>query len=145
MKMFYCFVTLVVAAVTLASCNSVGGADTGNKMTKAEEQRLVELARIFILKNKKITTREERYFVKTNQPKVSVIYEGYKLGKAVILWDTGEGKRKIGARLDGAMTGDNYQWGIITYFEPKMIISPLAKERMRPIQVKKVKSSSVNR
>lgn len=133
---------LLVTTIALTSCHSTGDADAENKMTKADEQRLVDLARSFILNNKKIITQEERYFIKTKQPKVTATYHGYKIGETVILWDTGEDKRKIAARLDGAMTGENYKWGLIVYVTPKAIISPSAKYRMNRIKQRKVNNGS---
>jgi hypothetical protein len=141
MKIFYLFIVTVVA-VALSSCNSGGAANGKNKMTSVEEQRLVDLARSFILRSKKIATPAERLFIKNNYPTVSAVYDGYKTGKTTILWDTGKRKRKLVARLYGSMTGENHKWRISVYFDEEIIYTPRSKVRDTPIQQGSVKDFS---
>jgi preprotein translocase subunit SecD len=140
MKIIYRFIMLTVAALTLSSCNYAGNQIDADKMTKEEKQRLVELARSFLLRNKNIATQQERFFIKTNDPIVDAVYEGYKTGKTTIAWDTG--KRKIVARLYGDMTGENHKWRISVYFKEQISHTPKSKVRTTPIPQGDVKDFS---
>lgn len=141
MKIFYCLIVLTIAVVTFSSCNSTGTqAGTKNEMTQAEEQRLIDLARKFILRSKKIATPAERYFIKTNPPTVDALYESYKSGKTTIAWDTD--KRKIVARLYGSMVGENHKWRISVYFKEQVIYTPRSQKNLKPVQQGGVKDFS---
>jgi len=141
MKIFYCLIILTITAVTLSSCNSTGKqAGIKGEMTQAEEQRLIDLARSFILRSKKIATPPERYFIKTSAPTVDVLYEGYKSGKTTITWDTEQ--RKLVARLYGTMVGENHKWRISVYFKNQIKYTPRSQKYLKPIEQGGVKDFS---
>ena len=130
MRIIYFFMMLLTITITAVSCVSD---NTSGEMTKEDEARLVKLARIFILNNRRaIVTPQERVFIQTTYPVVDAVYDGYKTGLTSISWNTG--KRRIVARLYGAMTGENHAWRLSVYFKPQVIITPRAKARMTPIK-----------
>jgi hypothetical protein len=141
MKIFYYLIVLTIATVTLSSCTSTG---TQNKrqweMTQTEELRLINLARRFILRSKKIATPAERQFIKTTAPTVDVLYEGYKRGKTTITWNTD--RRKIVARLFGSMVGENHKWRISVYFKEQIKYTPRSQKHLKPIRQGGIKDFS---
>lgn len=122
---------LIVVTLILASCNYITQGRAVGEMSLKDEQRLVALARSFILNNKKIVTVAERLYIQNNAPTVRAVYDGYKTGKTTISWDTG--KRRIVARLYGAMTGENHKWRLTIYFKEEIICTPSSKVPTTPI------------
>ena len=127
--------------MTFSSCSSTMNKNkTQLEMTQAEEQRLIDLARSFILRSKKIATPAERYFIKTSAPTVDAMYESYKSGKTTISWNTDQ--RKIVGRLYGTMVGENHKWRISVYFRDQVIYTPRSKKKSKPIEQGGVKDFS---
>jgi len=141
MKIFYYLIVLTIVTVTLSSCNSTGTHDKSQwEMTQAEELRLINLARHFILRSKKIATPAERHFIKTSAPIVDAMYEGYKSGKTTITWNTD--RRKIVARLFGSMVGENHKWRISVYFKDQVKYTPRSQKHLKPIRQGGIKDFS---
>ncbi len=127
----------MAAVIMLTDLSCISDNDSG-RLSKQEENRLVELARVFILHSKKtIVTPAEAEFMRTHYPEMDAAYDGYKKGLLSISWNTG--KRRIVARLYGNMNENNRAWRISIYFKPQVIITPRARAKMHPVRTAGVK------
>lgn len=81
-KIFYFFSIMVITSL-MTSCLGMMTAE----LTDAEKSRLIEKGRKFVITvNHLGISSDDKIFVKTNTPKLSLQYNGYKSGTAKMVW-----------------------------------------------------------
>ena len=86
-KMVHYIVAMFTLLLLCVSCSSLGLDSFSNELSESETSELIERARLYITKAKKLNiTPADKRFVQNKLPRVFIDYTGYKSGSAKMVW-----------------------------------------------------------
>lgn len=135
---------LILAAAILASslivcsCVSKRKATDADKLTKEEEQMLIQNARDILLNSKQFKfSKEERSFIANTKPELGFNYTAYKEGRGLLSWQLSE-KRRVNLKVEGELLESDRQWQVnIIRTEETQFVAPRKSSPATPEEFKK--------
>ena len=131
-------VAILASSLIVCSCVSKRKATDADRLTKEEEQMLVQNARDILLNSKQFKfSKEERAFIANTKPETGFNYTAYKEGRGLLSWQFTE-KKRVNLKVEGEFLEPDRQWQInIIRTEETQFVAPRKSQPVTPEEFKK--------